>query len=145
MNAAAARSKKVGLNLYRLRYTGIKQAKSRDSFIDDVMTAKLNGTDVGNVNHSKFFVKNLDQSIYETMKDDLRNALQSLLPSTNQKRPLGMVMDKMTPSKRTGQVHAIVVPVPENPLSQPLLVPLMLDSPIVQEFDADGLAKMAKN
>ena len=53
-------------------------------------------------------------------------------------------MDKMTPSKRTGQVHAIIIPVPENPLSQPLLVPLMLDVPVVKEYDAEGLSKMAK-
>jgi len=97
------------------------------------------------VNHSGYFVKNLDEAIYETMKCDLRGALQTLLPSTNEKRPLGMVMDKMTPAKHTGQIHAIVAPVPENHLSQPLLVPLMLDVPIVKEYDAAGLAKMAKN
>ena len=146
LNAVAARSKKIGLNLYRLRYIGIKQAKSRESFVDDVLTAKLNGTDVGNINHSKVFVKNLDVAIYETMKEDLSCALQATLSGTNQKRPLGMVMDKMTQSKRTGQVHALILPVPENPISQPLLVPLMLDVPIVkgQEYDAIGLAKMAK-
>ena len=146
MAALQSRSKKIGLNLFRLRYTGIKQAKPMSNFTDDVLTAKLNGTDVGNINHSTFFVKDLDNSIYETMKDDLRVALETVVPSTNQKRPLGMVMDKMTPSKRTGQVHAIIVPVPENPLSQPLLVPLMLDVPIVKGdgYDADGLSKMAK-
>ena len=146
MAAFQSRSKKIGLNLFRLRYTGIKQAKPMSNFTDDVLTAKLNGTDVGNINHSTFFVKDLDNSIYETMKDDLRVALETVVPCTNQKRPLVMVMDKMTPSKRTGQVHAIIVPVPENPLSQPLLVPLMLDVPIVKGdgYDADGLSKMAK-
>ena len=109
-----------------------------------MLTAKLNGTDVGNLNHSEKFAKSLDQAIYETMKDDLKCALESILPSTNHKRPLGMVMDKMTPSKSTGQIHAIILPVPENSLSQPLLVPLMLDVPTVTEYDASGLAKMAK-
>ena len=109
-----------------------------------MLTAKLNGTDVGNLNHSEKFAKSLDQAIYETMKDDLKCALESILPSTNHKRPLGMVMDKMTPSKSTGQIHAIILPVPENSLSQPLLVPLMLDVPTVTEYDVSGLAKMAK-
>ena len=53
-------------------------------------------------------------------------------------------MDKMIPYKRTGQIHAIIIPVPENSLSQNLLVPLMLDVPIVKEYDAEGLAKMVK-
>ena len=109
-----------------------------------MLTAKLNGTDVGNLNHSEKFAKSLDQAIYETMKDDLKCALEYILPSTNHKRPLGMVMDKMTPSKSTGQIHAIILPVPENSLSQPLLVPLMLDVPTVTEYDVSGLAKMAK-
>ena len=78
------------------------------------------------------------------MKDDLKTAIETILDASNHKRLLGMVMDKMTPSKITGQIHANITPVPENSLSPNLLVPLMLDVPIVKEFDADGLAKMAK-
>lgn len=139
LTALQSRSKKIGLNIFRLKYSGIKQTKPMSTFSDDVLTAKLNGTDVGNINHSPSFVKHIDNSIYETMKDNLSVALETVLPCTNQKRPLGMVMDKMTLAKRTGQVHAIIVP-----LSQSLLVPMMLDVPIVTEYDAEGLSKIAK-
>ena len=64
-----SRSKIVGLNVFRLRYNGIKQHESRATFIEDIFTAKLIGTDVGNINHSGDFARELDKSIYETMKD----------------------------------------------------------------------------
>ena len=34
------------------------------------------------------------------------------LDATERRRPAGLMMDKMTPSKRTGQMHAVVIPVP---------------------------------
>ena len=55
-----------------------------------------------------------------------------------------MVMDKTTPNKRTGQIHAIIIPVPSNSLSDVMLAPLMLEVPPVTYHDADGLAAMAK-
>ena len=52
-------------------------------------------------------------------------------------------MDKMTPNKRTGQIHAILIPIPENPLTKDL-VPLMLEVPPVHNHSAQGLAESAK-
>ena len=140
-----ARNRKVGLNIFRLRYSGLRQHKPRSSFENDLLTAKLNGTDVGDINHSRFFVKDLDTAIYEQMKEDIKKHLGKKLTATERKRPVGMVMDKMTPSKRTGQIHALIVPVPENSLSQPLLVPLCLEVPPVTELHAAGLASLSKS
>ena len=74
----------------------------------------------------------------------MKVGIKTQLDAAHEKRPLGMVFDKMTPSKQTGQIHALVVPVPENPLSQPLLVPLCLEVPAVTEHDAAGLARLSK-
>ena len=49
-------------------------------------------------------------------------------------RPVGFIMDKMTPSKRTGQVHGIVTPIPENELTEDFLVPIMLDLPVCRDL-----------
>ena len=49
-------------------------------------------------------------------------------------------MDKRTPNKRTGQIHVVSIPVPENPLTKDLIVPLMLEVPPVQNHSAEGLA-----
>ena len=55
---------------------------------------------------------------YSEMKAQMREEMNAKLDATDNKRPAGLMMDKMTPSKRTGQMHAVVIPVPENPLTQ---------------------------
>ena len=49
------RNTKVGLNLFRIRYTDLKHHQPRKAFEDNVLTAKLNGIDVGDINNSRFF------------------------------------------------------------------------------------------
>ena len=135
----------MGLNLFRIRYTGIKQHQPRTAFEENIVTAKLGGVDVGDINHSRKFAKEIDTSVFETMKEDLKIALNDELEATGEKRPLGLTFDKMTPAKETGQVHAIIIPVPENQMSQPLLVPVFLDLPPVQHHDIASLAKLSKS
>ena len=78
------------------------------------------------------------------MQDNIKDALATELDATRKKRPLGLLFDKMTPSKETGQIHAIVIPVPENSLSQSLIVPVCLDAPTVTDHSTEGLAEFAK-
>jgi hypothetical protein len=52
------------------------------------------------------------------MKAQMKEQMEAKLDATDKKRPAGFMMDKMTPSKRTGQMHGVVIPVPENPLTQ---------------------------
>ena len=139
-----SRQVKIGLNVFRTRYQGIKQNKSRSSFEEDILKANLNGEDIGDINHSRFFAKDLDKAIYKTMKCDIQDNMNCMLDATQSKRPAGLVMDKMTPNKRTGQIHAIIIPIPENPLTKDLLVPLMLEVPPVHNHSAEGLAESAK-
>ena len=95
------------------------------------------------MNHSRFFAKDIDTAVYETMQDNIKEALSTKLDATKKKRPLGLLFDKMTPSKETGQIHAMVIPVPENSLSQPLIVPVCLDVPTVTDHSVEGLAALA--
>ena len=48
------------------------------------------------------------------MKEHMKNKLDPILEATGQYRPGGLVMDKMTPSKRIGKIHALMFLVPEN-------------------------------
>ena len=107
-----------GMNVFRERYQGIKQRKSRLDFEEDMLRAKLIGTRVGDINHSRKFAKKLDGAIYSEMKQNMKDKMEEKLQATERKRPAGLLMDKMTPNKRTGQMHAVDIPVPENPLSQ---------------------------
>ena len=60
------------MNVFRTRYNGIKQARSRTDFEEDILKGKLNGEDLGDINHSREFARDLDQAIFETMRDDIK-------------------------------------------------------------------------
>ena len=139
-----SREEKIGMNIFRIRYQGIKQCKTRVNFEEDMLKAKLNDEDVGDTRHGRKFAKDIDEAIYDTMKADIRESMAAVLDGTKMKRPAGFVMDKMTPRKRTGQIHAVVVPCPENSLNKDLLVPMMLELPPPSELTAEGLAKTAR-
>ena len=104
----------------------------------------MNDEDVGDTRHGRKFAKDIDEAIYDTMKADIRESMAAVLDGTKMKRPAGFVMDKMTPRKRTGQIHAVVVPCPENSLNKDLVVPMMLELPPPSELTAEGLAKTAR-
>ena len=110
------------------------------NFETDVLTAHLNGTDTGDINNGSDFAKDLTGDIVHVIKEKIKQSLVVPLPSTNQKRPVGYVADKITPNKRTGHISALIIPVPENPLSQPFLNPLMLELPPVIDHTAEGLS-----
>ena len=121
------RQYKAGMNVFLERYQGIRQSKSRLNFEEDMLRAKLTGTDVGDQQHTRIFAKKLDEALYSEMKDRLRDGMNVELDGTGRKRPAGLLMDKMTPLKRTGQMHAVVIPLVENSLTQvtlPMLIRL---------------------
>ena len=117
-----SREKQVGMRIFRERYLGIKQRKSKRNFEEDMLRCKMNGVDVGDQNHCRNFATKLDRAIYAEMMLMTKANMRVTLEATDRERPAGLLMDKMTPNRRTGQMHGIVIPVPENPLSQ---VPFM--------------------
>ena len=78
------------------------------------------------------------------MKCDIQDNMNCMLDATQSKRPAGLVMDKITPNKRTGQIYAIIIPTLENPLTNDLLIPLMLEIPPVHNHSAEGLVNQPK-
>ena len=70
--------------------------------------------------------------------------VSSVLESTNEKRPIGIVADKITPNKRTGHIIGLIVPTPENQMSESFLVPILLVTPPVKDHTAKQV-KVAVN
>ena len=56
--------------------------------------------DVSDMNHSREFAKKIDGNVYEIMKDTRKN-MNIKLDATDKTRPAGLMMDKMTPNRRT--------------------------------------------
>ena len=115
------RNETIGLRLFRLRYTGIKHCNSYLNFEDDVLTAHLNGNDTGDINNSCDFARDLTKCIVSVLKENIAEHISKPLDATQKKRPVGLVCDKITPNKRTGHIAALILPQPENPLSEPFL------------------------
>ena len=134
------RNETIGLRLFRLRYTGIKHCNSYLNFEDDVLTAHLNGNDTGDINNSCDFARDLTKCIVSVLKENIAEHISKPLDATQKKRPVGLVCDKITPNKRTGHIAALILPQPENPLSEPFLIPIMLEVPPVIDHTADGLS-----
>ena len=135
-----SRNEKVGMNLFNIRYNGVIHGSSYLNFEEDVLTAHLNGTDTGDINNGSDFARDLTRDIVTVMENKFKENLAKPLAATKRKRPVGLVADKITPNKRTGHISALVVPVPENPLSQCFLNPLMLELPPVTDHTAEGLS-----
>ena len=98
-----SREKKVGMQIFRERYSGIKQRKSKLNFEEDMLRCKMNGVDVGDQNHGRDFATKLDRAVYEEMKSMTKANMRLVLEATDRERPAGLLMDKMTPNRRTGQ------------------------------------------
>ena len=58
----STREERVGLNVFRVRYEGIKWSKSRLCFEKDKLTSKLDDADVGGTNNSREFAKKTDHN-----------------------------------------------------------------------------------
>ena len=68
---------------------------SYNSFESDVLVAKLNKCEIGDVNHSRIFARALTKDIAATMDVDLEQALSRKLDCTNQLPPVGMVITEL--------------------------------------------------
>ena len=135
-----SRNEKIGHNLFKIRYNGIMHGSSYLNFEEDVLTAHLTGADTGDINNGCDFARDLTENIVGVMKKKLAHEISKPLDATKKKRPVGFVADKITPNKRTGHIAALILPVPENPLPQPFLNPVMLDLPPVADHTAEGLS-----
>ena len=78
----SSRINRVGLNIFRTRYNGIMQAKSLGDFEEDILKGKMNGEDLGDINHK--FAKEIDTAIYDTTKDYIIYNGNQILAETNQ-------------------------------------------------------------
>ncbi len=106
-----------------------------------MLLAQSNGTDIGDINHSANFARDLTADIHDIIKNKIATNIKMPLDGTKQLRPVALIADKITPNKRTGHIIDLVVPTPENAITKHLLTTIMLGSEVVKAHDAVGLAK----
>ena len=109
---------KVGMRIARITYGGILQYRSYLDFEKDLLLAQLNGTDIGDINHSTDFARELTTDIFKIINNKIIRNIEVPLDSTKQLRPIVLIADKITPNKRTGDIMGLVVATPENPITK---------------------------
>ena len=115
MKEKISRVLKVGMRIARIRYGGILQYRSYLDFEKDLLLAQLNGTDIGDINHSADFARELTTDIFKIIKNKIIRNIEVPLDSTKQLQPVALIADKIIPTKRTGRIMGLVVATPENP------------------------------
>ena len=92
---------------------------------------------MGNLNHSRKFPSELRQTFANVMDIKLKY-LSSELHATYNLPPLGIVGDKLTTRRRTGQMFAGIVFTPDM---SSLLTPVSLGIESVSQHDGASIAK----
>ena len=141
MKEKISRVLKVGMRIARIRYGGILQYRSYLDFEKDLLLAQLNGTDIGDINHSADFARELTTDIFKIIKNKIIRNIEVPLDSTKQLRPVALIAVKITPTKRTGRIMGLVVATPENQFTKHFITSIMLGSEVVKAHDATGLAR----
>ena len=124
---------KADLNVLRTAYHVMKESGSGESFSKWIVTQSKNGADMGSLNHSRALMPAARVAFHDVIIRKLKDHVA--------KQPcLSVLVDKVTVNRRTVDVTAILVVVPEAPADH-LLQSFVVAAPIVKHHDGDALAK----
>ena len=133
--ALNSRSKKVGLTVGRVAYTIIKEALPYSKFDKLLLTMSLRDTEIGNINHSRFFVTNFLDNIKDALSEKLVNYLSTPLIQTNFKVPVSIVDDLATYQRKTRQFICAIIPMMD---SESLLAAVPLTAKLIASGGRTG-------
>ena len=130
--------KAIGLIVGTQAYKLLKQCRPYSDFETDMMLLANARVNVGNINHSRKFPSALRPTFAEVMDIRLKNYLSTPLAATSTEPPIGIVADKLTTRRRTGQMFAGIIFSPGMPS---LLTPVSLGVEVVSKHDGDSIAQ----
>ena len=132
-----SRCHEVGLRIARLCYDIYKDGSSMRSFEKEVVKAVLNGTDLGDLNHSKRFPDKFREFVAAEVRKRTVGFLGTRLPQTGFLPPLNIQADKGTTVHNTRQFTTVTT---ITPGSASLLSVVYLGQPIVGNHTGAGVA-----
>ena len=135
VNIAGAFAKNVNVSRRALRtgYHVLKKSLPRAAYEDLVVMQVRNGLNLGDLNHSGSFITTLRDQVHTVM-------LGRITRFVNEQQCVSLVVDKITLWKRTLDVTAIVVTVPQAPEGS-IVQSLVIAAPVVTDGSSDSLAK----
>ena len=130
------RCKEVGLRIARLCYDLYRDGKSLRAYEQEVLKAVLNGTDMGDLNHSYNFPDKFRSFVAMAVKNKTVTFLSSRLEQTGFLPPVNVQADKGTSVHNTRQFTTVTTVVPG---SDSLISPIYLGQPVVKNHTGEGI------
>ena len=130
------RNKQVGLRLGRLVYFLIYHGRPHDDYTQLVYISVANGSDCGDINHSKKFVDFFLPYLATAERGRLKALLSTRMEATGCLPPVNIFADKATHQRNTRQLVGVIT---LNPGGQDLLVALLLGLPLCSKGDGSSL------
>ncbi len=136
---------KIGMKLAKIVYSNIKERESYAKYSRDIAHRASNGEDLGNINHSEDFAKELTEAMGVQARIELTKHFNSILPCTGELPPVMFASDKMTMKKKTGHIAVVITPDTNAPLSEDFLKPVFLGMPVTRHHDGRALSEQMLN
>ena len=132
------RSKEVGMRIARICYDIYKNGKSLRSFEMEIVKAVTNGSDCGDLNHSKHFPDKFRPYVAKEIRKRTVQFLTSRMIQTGFLPAINIQADKGTTVHNTRQFTTAAVVVPG---SESLIINLYLGQPTVKNHTGRGVAE----
>ena len=106
----AARNREIGRKIGSLAYFFFYNKLPYLLFEKFLSLLSLNTIDIGQINHSEHFLRNLLDPCYRELLKRLRSHLNQVIPCTDHERPVTLLLDKGTIKHDTSQLTVIRTP-----------------------------------
>lgn len=105
----------IGMKVGRVAYNVCFSGMSFQSFETQILLQNLNGVDIGDINHSKDFVKKLLPEFAKHIKGRVKKFITTTLPQTGHLPAVNTAADKATYKHRSRQFVSLTTIVPDSP------------------------------
>lgn len=132
-----ARNIQIGMRIGRICYSIYQEGQSKRYFEKEIVKAVKNGTDLGDLNHSKNFVEKFRPYVSKEVNKRTKAFLNTRLLQTGYRPPLNIQADKGTNVHRTRQFMSVITVIPD---SDSLLGCIYMGQPVVKAHDGHNVA-----
>ena len=134
----AAKQQSIGITVGKQAYRLLKYGRPFADFKVDLLLLAHANAKIGNLNYFRKFPSELRPVLAKVIEDRLMEYLAQPLDATSNLPPLGIVADKLTTRRRTGQMLAGILFTPGMPN---LLTAVSLGVESVAKHDDDSIAE----
>ena len=128
----------IGLVIGRVAYKLLKCCRPYLDFETDIHLLAAANVNVGTLNHSRKFPSAIKESFAKVLDARIKNFLSTPMEATGCLPPIGIVADKLTTRRRSGQMYAGIL---FTPGMESLLTPISMGVSMVTQHDGRSIAQ----